>query len=65
MDGTVVRPCGCDDGVDVLLEEGWAEASTEDGKERGALTFDFGGAAFGLQAFLTTFSNEDICNSQR
>jgi hypothetical protein len=28
------------------------------------LTFDFGGAAFGLQAFLTTFSKEDICESQ-
>jgi hypothetical protein len=27
-------------------------------------TFDFGGAGFGLQAFLTTFSNEDICKSQ-
>jgi hypothetical protein len=26
------------------------------------LTFAFGGAGFGLQAFLTTFSNEDICD---
>jgi hypothetical protein len=24
------------------------------------LTFAFGGAAFGLQAFFTTFSNEDM-----
>lgn len=28
------------------------------------LTLDFGGAAFGLQAFLTTFSNEDIVSGQ-
>jgi hypothetical protein len=29
-------------------------------EDEGRLTFDFGGAGFGLQAFLTTFSNEDM-----
>ena len=35
MDGTVVRPCGSDDGVDVLLEEDWAEAETQKGNNEG------------------------------
>lgn len=29
-------------------------------EKQGVLTFDLGGVGFGLQAFLTTFSKEDI-----
>ena len=61
MDGTILRPSRSDDGVDVLF----SVVKIKDGDERVGktreLTFAFGGAGFGLQAFLTTFSNEDIC----
>ena len=58
MNGAILGPgCG-DDWVDVLTQEGWRESVCM--AEIGGLTFDFGGAGFGLHAFLTTFSKEDI-----
>jgi hypothetical protein len=65
MDGTVLRPGRSDDGVDVLFARERVRSGPSGmvaKTELGGLTFAFGGAGFGLQAFLTTFSNEDICD---
>ena len=37
MDGTVLRPCGCYDGVDVLLKGAEAEAKRQGGNDEGYL----------------------------
>ena len=58
MDGAILGPGSGDDWVDVLSGEGLCELVCT--PESGELTFDFGGVGFGLQAFLTTFSKEDI-----
>ena len=59
MDGTILGPrCG-DDRVDVLTQEGRCELGAH-ARKAGVLTFDLGGVGFGLQAFFTTFSKEDI-----
>jgi len=60
MDGTVLRPCGRDNGVDVLSRGRGEDYVTRKVAKWKGLAFGFGGVGFGLQAFLTTFSNEDI-----
>ncbi len=59
MDGAILGPRRGDDWVDVLTQEGWRELVCMPESRR--LTFDLGGVGFGLHAFLTTFSKEDIC----
>ena len=64
MDGTILGPrCG-DDRVDVLTQEGRCELGAHARKAE-VLTFDLGGVGFGLQAFFTTFSKEDIVSKSK
>ena len=60
MNGAVVGPCCGDDWVDVLTQEELCELLVCVAESE-RLTFDFGGAGFGLHAFLINFSKEDIC----
>jgi hypothetical protein len=59
VDGTILGPSCGNDRVDVLTREGCGVSRCARQKA-GMLTFDLGGLGFGLQAFLTTFSKEDI-----
>lgn len=59
MDGAVFGPCCSDDGFEVLSRGEGLRLVLEE-LEMKVLTFALGGEGFGLHAFLTTFSNEDI-----
>ena len=54
VDGAVLRPCRSDDWVEIL--HGRIVTRTRGREIDYRRTFGFGGAAFGLQASLTTFS---------